>query len=578
MCIRDRSERETADVPALSLDACARLVRDAAGLRRFLSRVHFAQREAPSLNPGALYHPTRAFELALERYDRVWMPVLASLAEPAAGGVETRDAPPPGSCSLSPPIDVEWIHFLHRLDPRAYAADCAARFGRTIDPANRDPFPDPTPDSIERARALWARHARRGEPFDLEAALITATNRPASASDSDATLFDSGPSSSFKARLIATATRQGGFLWQVLSDDVYDARDRMRLACERYDRLLRLWRDVPNEFLVPGYDQDLVWHAHMSVPTLYDEETRNACGRAAMIDHDDSVNDRAKGAKLDTSWARTRKLWWEAYDESEWPHVIPGATWRGDAPNWYWDADPNAPGFRRHSICTGRNRNGVSVLPGLAASFAGVVRRALDVFSSRPAAQAGKAVELAPGRFFAPSEDFPALSRRGAGKRSGWRCEYVSEARAPFCRTPIRNLAYCVVRARRTKGTGDGSENPIENNAGGGNRSSSGEIIRRGKDDNAWIEVLIPRSLFDREPGTDAGSVHERTERVVHRFRPPPVALERASRSTGKQGEDVLSVEFVLEVDLSREARRAWRPRRGCLVPCMGGSQSPGEG
>lgn len=42
----------------------------------------------------------------------------------------------------------------------------------------------------------------------------------------------------------------------------------LRRAVQRYLRLLYLHDKNPDKFLVPAYDMDLVWHAHMVRPAL----------------------------------------------------------------------------------------------------------------------------------------------------------------------------------------------------------------------------------------------------------------------------------------------------------------------
>ena len=79
-----------------------RLATAAADLRRFLARVHFAHETVPGMMPGALYHPTEVFDLAKARYEHVWMPLLAS---------ENSASPR----KLAAPLDVQWMHHLHRL-------------------------------------------------------------------------------------------------------------------------------------------------------------------------------------------------------------------------------------------------------------------------------------------------------------------------------------------------------------------------------------------------------------------------------------------------------------------------------
>ncbi|KAJ1639855.1 hypothetical protein T492DRAFT_39836 [Pavlovales sp. CCMP2436] len=102
---------------------------------------------------------------------------------------------------------------------------------------------------------------------------------------------------SFTCDIPATAERQGGFLWQVRWLD-YDDDEFLADALRRYLQLLRLWAMHRNAFLVPTYDQDLMWHAHMVHPCAYARDCQTLCRR--LIDHDDSVTDRSAGSRLST--------------------------------------------------------------------------------------------------------------------------------------------------------------------------------------------------------------------------------------------------------------------------------------
>ena len=50
------------------------------------------------------------------------------------------------------------------------------------------------------------------------------------------------------------------------------------------------------------------------MPVKYRAETRKLLGR--VLDHDDSVNDRAEGTKLSNSSAVTSTLWRETFGEN----------------------------------------------------------------------------------------------------------------------------------------------------------------------------------------------------------------------------------------------------------------------
>jgi hypothetical protein len=201
--------------------------------------------------------------------------------------------------------------YRYSLDPAAYARDCLAAFGRVIDPAGNAPFltasPSPSSssdvsievncndddetgayarDAEAAARALWALAAPQC-PFDLEDALLSlaarkrddaaAANKGSSVDTLQQDLVTLLPPDIYlfspSCDLLGSAGRQGGFLWQVLPAR-YGGRDApfLRAAAERYLMLCGLWRRHPREFLVPTYDIDLAWHAHMSFPrwgTLY---------------------------------------------------------------------------------------------------------------------------------------------------------------------------------------------------------------------------------------------------------------------------------------------------------------------
>lgn len=96
-------------------------------------------------------------------------------------------------------------------------------------------------------------------------------------------------------------------------------------------QLLSLWA-ASRAFLVPTYDQDLMWHAHMSHPLAYAADCFRICGRP--IDHDDSVTDRSVGSRLATGASATEELWARAYPGETWRKQ--GGMFRGHPPDWYW--------------------------------------------------------------------------------------------------------------------------------------------------------------------------------------------------------------------------------------------------
>ena len=90
---------------------------------------------------------------------------------------------------------------------------------------------------------------------------------------------------------------------------------------------LYLKQFYPDQFLVPCYDNDLIWHTHQVSTLDYAKDTIGILGK--ILPHDDSVNERSKGSKLNTSSEETSKLWMETFGV---PFGRPGCMFRGDPP------------------------------------------------------------------------------------------------------------------------------------------------------------------------------------------------------------------------------------------------------
>lgn len=98
-------------------------------------------------------------------------------------------------------------------------------------------------------------------------------------------------------------------------------------AC-RYLLFLHLHAKHGALTLCPTYDIDLLWHAHMASPKLYKAETEVLAGTGRQLAHDDSINDRAPGARLAQLEASTRQCFAEEGEE----FARQGAMFRGEPP------------------------------------------------------------------------------------------------------------------------------------------------------------------------------------------------------------------------------------------------------
>ena len=227
-----------------------------------------------------------------------------------------------------PPIDIAWVWHLHRLAPLKYAAYCRERFGAVLEPGasafrlqtERDQASADAEDCA-RTREAWA-SAYPAEPFFWAQGSPAVDRRETSLAEP----------------MIATALRQSTFLWQVSQPGFSDERF-LAAAIERYDMFLRLMgtHGYRQHFYVPSYDVDLCWHTHMlAEPAAYLEETAERAGEP--VNHDDSVNQRHKGSKLNTSWADTKKLWRKSYGGIKGTAALdaPGTCYRGEPPSWWF--------------------------------------------------------------------------------------------------------------------------------------------------------------------------------------------------------------------------------------------------
>ena len=278
----------------------------------FLERVHDSA-SALYFNQGA------ALTSAVARYEELWLPLLAAREQKGT------------TSALVPPIDIAWAWHLHRLAPLKYAAYCRERFGTVLEPGasafrlqcDNDGARDDETDCVQ-TRHVWS-CAYPTAPFFLDAGGLPRSG------DTESSLVQ---------LIVATAQRQSTFLWQVsglrFSDDLF-----LAAAIERYDKFLRLMGvyGYREHFYVPSYDVDLVWHTHMLASSCaYHEETRLRAGE--HVDHDDSVNDRHEGSKLNTSWENTKKLWQQTFGSSDNAVALDvgEACYRGEPPGWWFES------------------------------------------------------------------------------------------------------------------------------------------------------------------------------------------------------------------------------------------------
>jgi hypothetical protein len=233
-------------------------------------------------------------QVALHRYEKYWLPLIAESHQE----------------HLPAPLDVEWMWHCHVLSPLAYHRDCMNLFGHVID---HQLFSDKDrAKKLQKSRSLWQDKYPR-VPFEVDF-----RSPPA---------LDPGwEPSRLSYNVLGATTRQKEFQYQTSLPHFRD-KQFLNFALTRYKKFLYLKQQIPSLFIVPCYDNDLLWHTHQLFPLAYKSDTEAILGRT--LNHDDTSNDRSPNSKLDVSQKETQEKWLATYNENF--HLF-GAMYRGETP------------------------------------------------------------------------------------------------------------------------------------------------------------------------------------------------------------------------------------------------------
>lgn len=231
------------------------------------------------------------------RYEKLWLPLAAEHAQER----------------LAAPLDIEWIWHCHLLCPLVYEKDCRVLFGGSINHRLFRKFD--REHALKRSKHLWeAKYP--DEPFEIE---LTHEK-----------MNDISSKTDFECKISydinGAVSRQRYFYYNVSLPHYLDMRF-LTLAVQRYQKFLFLRKNSYKLFIVPCYDQDLIWHTHQLSPIAYKEDMIRILGK--VLPHDDTTVDRSPGSKLTLSTIDTTRLWLEMYQEN---FNTPGAMYRGPTP------------------------------------------------------------------------------------------------------------------------------------------------------------------------------------------------------------------------------------------------------
>ena len=213
------------------------------------SREHISFLNAVHLCVKDLYSNTVDLKYAIAEYVGGWLPMLNCCIDSVT---MTERIQRKTACVVPvPPLDVAWVWYLHKLDPKSYQTDCCQWYGHILDaPLGVSPF--------RYTSAVSSRVDHEFYPC--------------------ASMYDE-----FIERISAIASKQSSFLWNVRSPEFGDTCF-LRESVSRYETMLKLAKNDPKECTAVSYAVENVWRAHLSFPRQYLEDCLRLTGRC--VDHD----------------------------------------------------------------------------------------------------------------------------------------------------------------------------------------------------------------------------------------------------------------------------------------------------
>ena len=306
------------------------------------------------------------YEESFRRYSDLWLPFVHKhgYAGGKEGGLEYAVA-------LIPPGDIAWMWHCHRLAPYRYARFVCRKFSLTTRTDGTSSAAaaagdiQEAPDDSSSFQVLDASHpfVFQLENNDTNETLSTSQDLADISRRTRELFLEMYPNESFFLKkqpsttsinsfsepkstvpgvpkntqlagfdVVESCIRQATFLWQV-SGPRYSTVEFLEEGASNYAKFVRLMGEKSKpQFLVPTYQIDLMWHTHMlaSIAKYHKDNMQvNGC----PLEHDDSLNDRSEGGKLDTNFKATRKLWDRVYGVE---YKVPGGMYRGEPPSEYF--------------------------------------------------------------------------------------------------------------------------------------------------------------------------------------------------------------------------------------------------
>ena len=233
---------------------------------------------------------------AIKRYEHLWLPLASKHSLRAA------------------PLDIAWVWHAHMLSPDHYQQDCINILGKVLD---HSPLDTVNRYELEKTDRIW-RQVYYPSPRGCHIDLTEPHEGP--------TLY-TAQKSQIQYNLEEACCRQFKFYYQVslphYKDDLF-----LKKAVEHYEHHLRLSRYHPDTFMVPSYDINLIWHAHLLHPLNYMQTTTELRAKP-LWPHDDFKTGQAPPSQLYEHEEKPLDMW----KAEGLCFARPGAMYRGKPPD-----------------------------------------------------------------------------------------------------------------------------------------------------------------------------------------------------------------------------------------------------
>lgn len=211
---------------------------------------------------------------------------------------------------MAAPLDIEWVWYVHMMNPDAYEADCKAQTGgKVID--HQLLSPEERKKALEYTKELWNK-SYPGEIFNIDL-------------DDPNPIVDNSFKSSLRYNLKHAVSQEMIFNYQISLPHFKDEAFRAE-AIKRYLFMLSIYKESSKVPVVPYFDNDLIWHAHMAHPKIYRKETTDLF--FYVLPHQSSDSIRLPGSEAWAKVAAARKVW----EDKKRAIAVPGGMFRGTPP------------------------------------------------------------------------------------------------------------------------------------------------------------------------------------------------------------------------------------------------------